>query len=164
MKRAFLFFAITMSCLASDNIQDKFFIKEVPQEFKKFFKSCDKILHKNFYINCYNYKYKGTTAVIYNVFNDSINSEISSKRPKFLEDYELPKKQRVYYSDYTNSGFDRGHIANNHSFSFSPKAQLYTFYLSNIVPQLPEINRKVWLKVERRERQLASYSGGGYST
>ena len=61
----------------------------------------------------------------------------------FHPDYSLPRKCRSYPSDYTHSGYDRGH------------KQKQTFLMSNISPQAKWLNRKYWAKVERLARYLA---------
>ena len=59
-------------------------------------------------------------------------------------------------SDYTNSGFDRGHLCPSDDRDSSPEDNAATFFLSNIVPQAPRHNREVWKSLEDYERQLMS--------
>ena len=65
--------------------------------------------------------------------------------------YSLP-----WHSDYTNSGYDRGHMAPNADFNDTRENAVMTFFVANIWPQLPEINRVEWLKTENETRKLAS--------
>jgi len=64
---------------------------------------------------------------------------------------------RVRESDFTRSGYDRGHMAPNEAImeDYGHDAQLETFYLSNICPQAPELNRHVWERLEADERKYA---------
>lgn len=57
---------------------------------------------------------------------------------------------RVDQRDYTRSGYDRGHLAPNYAISrlYGRNAQLETFLTTNIVPQRPNLNRKVWQRLE----------------
>ena len=64
--------------------------------------------------------------------------------------YSLPR-----HSDYTNSGYDRGHMAPNADFNDTYENALMTFFIANIWPQKPELNRVEWLKTENETRRLA---------
>jgi len=65
--------------------------------------------------------------------------------------YSLPQ-----HGDYTRSGYDRGHMAPNADFNDTYENALMTFFIANIWPQTPNINRVVWLKTENETRRLAS--------
>lgn len=53
-------------------------------------------------------------------------------------------------SDYTNSGYDRGHLAPNMNQRFDPNLKKQTFYLSNAAPQVGAgFNRTIWANLER---------------
>ena len=58
--------------------------------------------------------------------------------------------------DYTNSGFDRGHMVPNHAIvsRYGDAARKLTFMMTNIAPQSPALNRGVWRDVERRIADL----------
>lgn len=58
-------------------------------------------------------------------------------------------------SDYSRSGYDRGHLCPNGDFNFDLQAMTETFYLSNIVPQEPSMNRGIWAKLEDKVRDWA---------
>ncbi|MDQ7046186.1 MAG: DNA/RNA non-specific endonuclease [Sulfurovum sp.] len=53
-------------------------------------------------------------------------------------------------ADYTHSGYDRGHMAPNYAISrlYGVNAQKDTFEMTNITPQKPNLNRKVWQRLE----------------
>jgi DNA/RNA endonuclease G (NUC1) len=59
------------------------------------------------------------------------------------------------HGDYTNSGYDRGHMAPNADFNNTRENALATFFMANIWPQTPHVNRVVWLKTENQTRELA---------
>jgi len=74
------------------------------------------------------------------------------KRPStFKPDWRSINK--VIYKDYTHSGYDRGHMAPNYAISrlFGKQAQLETFIMTNITPQKPNLNRKLWQRLEAAE-------------
>lgn len=72
-------------------------------------------------------------------------------------------------SDYTRSGYDRGHMAPNYAISrlYGKAAQQETFLMTNIVPQKANLNQKVWQRLEeweinrftKRFRELWVYTG-----
>jgi len=70
---------------------------------------------------------------------------------KFMVDERTDAK--VKSSDYTGSGYDRGHMAPNHAIAtrYGEEAQIETFLMSNICPQRPNLNRKVWEHLEATE-------------
>lgn len=57
-------------------------------------------------------------------------------------------------SDYTNTGFDRGHLCPSDDRDATPDGNAATFFLTNIVPQAPRHNREVWKALEDYGRQL----------
>jgi DNA/RNA endonuclease G (NUC1) len=65
--------------------------------------------------------------------------------------YSLP-----HHRDYTNSGYDRGHMAPNADFNDTYENALMTFFIANIWPQTPNVNRVEWLRTENKTRALAS--------
>jgi len=69
--------------------------------------------------------------------------------------YSLPS-----HKDYTYSGFDRGHMAPNADFDDTTENALMTFFIANIWPQTPHINRVEWLKTENETRMLAIRNSG----
>ncbi len=55
--------------------------------------------------------------------------------------------------DYTNSGFDRGHMAPAADHTWLEQAMRESFYLTNIAPQHgPKMNRGIWKDLEARAR------------
>jgi endonuclease G len=65
--------------------------------------------------------------------------------------YSLP-----HHSVFSNSGYDRGHMAPNADFNDTYQNALMTFFVANIWPQTPNVNRELWLKTENETRRLAS--------
>ncbi|MEO6568296.1 MAG: DNA/RNA non-specific endonuclease [Opitutaceae bacterium] len=59
---------------------------------------------------------------------------------------------RVGPEDYSNSGYDRGHLAPNYAIAtrFGEDAQRETFLMSNITPQLHALNAGVWKELEMK--------------
>jgi endonuclease G, mitochondrial len=75
---------------------------------------------------------------------------------KFAPDDVLPVGwERIKPSDYTGSGFDRGHMTNSEDRSRSPEDNIPTFLMTNILPQSPDNNQGPWVELEKYCRQLA---------
>lgn len=124
-------------------------------------KNCDQVINKPIYQVCYNYNYKGATYVAYTVNGDQLSSaEVHiKKRPEFYPENSIPVKYRSLPSDYTRSGYDRGHMANHADFDYSANLVYLTYSMANIVPQDPDVNRKTWVKAEKYERTVAKSLG-----
>jgi endonuclease G len=72
-------------------------------------------------------------------------------RPPFHDDWRA--LNRVYADDYTHSGYDRGHMAPNFAMDrlYGREGQRDSFLMTNIVPQTPNLNRKIWQRLEEME-------------
>ena len=64
------------------------------------------------------------------------------------EDYFLKFMQPDSTYEYDGYGYDRGHLAPSADFRWSGQALSESYYYSNISPQLPEFNRKLWADLE----------------
>lgn len=64
-------------------------------------------------------------------------------------------------ADYTNTGFDRGHLLPNRDFAWSRASSNATFFMGNVAPQYPKFNRSggLWYESELAHRKLASEHG-----
>jgi len=58
-------------------------------------------------------------------------------------------------SDYSGSGYDRGHLAPAADMAWSGATMSESFYYSNMSPQLPGFNRGVWKRLEELFRDWA---------
>lgn len=77
----------------------------------------------------------------------------------FYADPRIPAQYRAELSDYRGSKLDRGHLS---PAADAPDAlsMAQSFALSNMVPQDPTHNRKIWNKVERDVRKFAQRVDG----
>ncbi|MCF4125353.1 DNA/RNA non-specific endonuclease [Methylobacterium sp. SyP6R] len=76
----------------------------------------------------------------------------------FHEEDRLPEAVRSDLADYAGSGWDRGHMAPSGDMP-SPSTQAESFTLANIVPQDPDLNRRLWAGIESSVRALAIERG-----
>jgi endonuclease G len=77
-------------------------------------------------------------------------------RGVFHPDDDLPSDwYHVVPSDYSQTGFDRGHMCPSGDRTTSHADNDAVFVMSNIIPQSPDNNRKTWEHLESFCRQLA---------
>lgn len=117
--------------------------------------NCSQIIDKQVFTICYDYKAKGAKYVSYTLDGTKVNSVNIKKRSKFYTEKNLPNQYRSHNKDYTNSGYDRGHLANDASFDYDEKVVVKTYTMANIIPQAPNVNQKTWIKAEELERSVA---------
>lgn len=77
----------------------------------------------------------------------------------FRRDPRLSEDVTAFCEDYDEPVFDRGHMVPNGDMQRSEAAMINTFILSNIVPQLPRMNRGLWAGLEGRVRGWARARG-----
>lgn len=63
-------------------------------------------------------------------------------------DYFLKYLKEDSTFEYDGYGYDRGHLAPSADFRWSEKALSESYFYSNMSPQLPELNRRIWAELE----------------
>lgn len=78
----------------------------------------------------------------------AVDDPHSGKRPNFQRDWRT--LWPIAPESYFGSGYDRGHMAPNYAIAtvHGRDAQKQTFLMSNISPQRPDLNRKLWQRLE----------------
>lgn len=71
----------------------------------------------------------------------------------FMADENVPGS--ALPSDYRNSGYDRGHMAPAGDMKWHVQAMRESFYMTNMCPQSPDLNRGAWEKLEEKCRVKA---------
>lgn len=79
----------------------------------------------------------------------------------FKPDPAITTQGRATLGDYKGSGYDRGHYAPAADFSRSAEQMADSFFLSNMGPQEPSVNRGVWAEIEKFTRKRASRTDKG---
>ena len=99
-------------------------------------------------------------AVVYDddrnahIFSTEIAQERVKKTPR-TDDFRADKRiaDSPTPADYTNSGYDRGHMVPAAN-ADDPKEMSDTFFMTNMTPQLPSVNRVAWKNLEERIRSV----------
>ncbi|MEA2100290.1 MAG: DNA/RNA non-specific endonuclease [Campylobacterota bacterium] len=116
---------------------------------------CDSIIEKNYYEICYDYNLKGALFVSYSLNGSLVDNPNITQRPPFYKESTIPKEYQSDYYDYTGSGYDRGHLANDASFDYSDSSLTSVYTMANIIPQDSDVNRYSWIDTENLEREKA---------
>lgn len=105
----------------------------------------------------YDREMKVPRYVVYELRRVDLQRKKFRRRDNFKADpYLLELKVEQVSGDvYRRSGFDRGHLAPAADFSWNRRALSESFYLSNITPQRPGLNRGPWKRLEDRVRRWA---------
>ncbi|MBO5677481.1 MAG: DNA/RNA non-specific endonuclease [Bacteroidaceae bacterium] len=80
----------------------------------------------------------------------------------FEPDPKLPENHQVTHTDYTRSGYDRGHMVPAADMKWNSKAMNDCFYMSNICPQTHALNAGGWETLESACRRWAKQEGSVY--
>jgi endonuclease G, mitochondrial len=79
------------------------------------------------------------------------------RQNNFISDPDIPASWwRATTSAYTGTNFDRGHICPSDDRDGTQTDNDATFYLSNIAPQNPQLNRYTWAALEDYARKLVT--------
>ena len=128
---------------------------ELPQLKRK---RTEQVIQHEGYTVSYNSDYRIANWVAYVLTDKEARSDKAERQNKFVVD-PLVKGASATNEDYTRTGFDRGHLAPAGDMKWSEKAMRESFYLSNITPQRPGLNRGIWKELEEQIRLWARENG-----
>lgn len=152
MKRVFLFFLsllIPMFAFAQ--------ALEIPVRKKQ---CAEQIIVHTGYTVSYNQDWLIPNWVAYELSPNEVNGTFP-RRGSFGPDPDVKGRTATTY-DYSNSGWDRGHMAPAADMKWSAEVMLESFYLSNICPQDRGLNGGIWLNLEEAVRDWARSQGPIY--
>lgn len=105
------------------------------------------------YFSDYDVANKVPRFVSWNLTSDhavSCNARVDA----FAQD-PLAEGQDVPPTAYRGSGYDRGHMADADDFNWNPAQARDSFFMTNMAPQVPGLNRGPWKWVEQASRDWA---------
>ncbi|UPT65929.1 MAG: DNA/RNA non-specific endonuclease [Sphingobacteriales bacterium JAD_PAG50586_3] len=113
------------------------------------------LVEREQYTLSYNNSRGGANWVSWHLSNAWKGNAARSK--EFYPDKTLPQNfYRATSNDYTNSGFDRGHLCPSDDRDGNVTDNEATFLMDNIIPQAPKNNQVTWKALEDYSRQLAA--------
>lgn len=113
----------------------------------------DVVVHK-YYSLSYNEQKEQANWVYYTLTDAMILNGGEERNNSFKMD-KLVATGSAKSSDYTKSGYDRGHLCPAADMGFEKVAMEESFFMSNISPQIPEFNRGIWKELEAKVREWA---------
>jgi len=113
--------------------------------------AADQILYNRFYVIGYSFYFRQAKWALEIVSKDEPELMRSDN---FRPDYRVPECFRADLDVYEKSGYDRGHLVSSANQKNSQIQNSETFLLTNMSPQKPKFNRKIWKKLEEAVRRL----------
>ncbi|MEW5927679.1 MAG: DNA/RNA non-specific endonuclease [Gemmatimonadota bacterium] len=114
----------------------------------------DLILSKRTYTASHNCAEGGPNWVSWNLNKTHYGD--APRSTTFYADGTLPTGcYRVVSSDYTSSGYSRGHMARSEERTWSSDDNKQTFLMTNVLPQYQDLNGGPWYKFEQYLQDLA---------
>lgn len=112
----------------------------------------DEIIEHQYFTVSYSSKQQNPEWVAYELTNKRLSNSEEERR-NFKDD---PNTESDADSDvYSETGYDRGHLAPAHDMAFNETAMEECFYMTNISPQEPDFNRGIWKSLETKVRNWA---------
>lgn len=116
-------------------------------------KGSDVVLVYNGFIVNYNTKWLIPNWVAYELTAEETAGEVPRAKGFSMDlDY---KDRQAMREDYSNTGWDKGHMAPAGDMKWSQTAMAESFYLTNICPQNHDLNGKDWHTLEKYVRDWA---------
>jgi len=110
--------------------------------------AADQVLINRFYSVGYSYYFRQAKWALEIVDPDKKDLEEVERLDNFRPDFRVPKRFRADLSDYSGSGYDRGHLVASANLNDENIQNSETFLLSNMSPQTPGFNRQKWRVAE----------------
>jgi endonuclease G len=114
----------------------------------------NELVRHTYYTLSYNEKYEQANWVCYTLTDSMVLNGGEERSNQFKSDILVPTGS-AKTSDYTKSGYDRGHLCPAADMGFNHKAMLESFMMSNVSPQKPDFNRGIWKGLETEVRRWA---------
>jgi endonuclease G, mitochondrial len=108
--------------------------------------ACSKLLPQREYLVCYDPERRVASWVSYTLRREDIVDR--DRLDAFRSDPRLTDDENAQCADYQGTGYDRRHAVPRGDMNRSPEVQADTYFLSNMGPQTPELNRGMlrWLE------------------
>lgn len=122
------------------------------QQFPQKMSDDNQIIEHNGYVLSYNETCEQPNWVRYVLKPSDVDSNTATRKNYFKKDKLIPTGS-ASSSDYTKTGYDRGHLKPAADESSDQVQMDETFYMSNISPQVGGFNRGIWKSLESYTRK-----------
>jgi len=112
------------------------------------------VVHHKYYSLGYNEQLEVPNWVAYKLTQESLEIKNVKRADRFKVDNRV-KGKSAKHSDYSHSGYTRGHMAPAGDMAFSIDAMQESFFMSNMTPQIRTFNNGVWRELEENVRDWA---------
>jgi len=128
------------------------YIQEIDYSDRTFLPSATgEIVFHKYYTLSYVEKYELAEWTAYMLNKDLLIKPNVDRFQNFIPDYNVSTRSS-FYSDYANSGYNRGHLVPAGDMAFDTVAMRESFYMSNITPQHRAFNNGIWKELEENIR------------
>lgn len=112
------------------------------------------LIKYNYFSISFSPKYRNPEWAAYTMTADMVKVSVAERNSAFRPDKEVPNCPST--SEYTNSGYDRGHMVPAEDMNFDETAMYESFFMTNVSPQDPALNRGIWKSLEDKARKWAT--------
>lgn len=112
------------------------------------------LIEHKYYSLSYIEEHEQAEWVCYQLTKEMVGTKLVERRKGFLIDRSVSTGS-ANDKDYTKSGYDRGHLVPAADMRFDSVAMRECFYMSNVAPQVPEMNQGSWRELEEWVRRQA---------
>lgn len=112
------------------------------------------LIKYNYFSISFSPKYRNPEWAAYTMTAEMVKVSVAERNSAFRPDKEVPNCPST--SEYTNSGYDRGHMVAAEDMNFDETAMYESFFMTNVSPQDPALNRGVWKSLEDKARKWAT--------
>ena len=161
MKKLLALFALFATTVLANPIDDKcnrHAIYGAPVVYKE---TNNQYLCRVGYAVNYNYVTKVPFYAVEHITVSNLQ-KVAPRKDDFREDPEIPVQHRATLADYAGMGYDRGHVAPAADMTWNALAMSESFYLTNMMPQVPGNNRGIWKYLEENVRYWVQVKGEVY--
>lgn len=110
----------------------------------------DTIIKTKYYTSYYSFLTKNPVFVSYKLYQGGGSCKREGLNFKSAKSNKIATNK-----DYSDSGYDKGHLANAEDFAYDCEALELTFNYINCIPQTPDLNRGMWKVYEKKIRDLS---------
>ena len=112
------------------------------------------IVSHQYYVLGYNEAHEQADWVSYDLTKQSLKIPNVPRAKRFNTDNAVSTRS-AKHSDYSHSGYTRGHMAPAGDMAFSEVAMQESFFMSNMSPQISGFNGGIWRELEESTRDWA---------